>query len=325
MTDLAMTRQPDPITAATCSIGVVTYLGRFKTYFQPLITKLNFYFPDYEKIIWLNGHHDTVRQVAYLQEATSFLGRYRNIRYITYLDHQPLARAFNWLAMLAKHENILILNDDVGVKSEFRCNLEKIAPPADIYTLNGTWSHFVMNKRTIKQVGWFDERFQGIGWEDTDYVIRLKLMGMPPGDVLVHGLEDYHAPAEDAGWAKISPVTLGKYSELNWQFFQKKWRPAEAGFPPPPNAIKVFAVYTDWWLRPNYELLVMPGLYPREVLEAPVPGGPRAACSLRAAISRLLSFGGSLYRRVRRALSPRFRQYLGPRLDYLKIKSRRGG
>jgi hypothetical protein len=266
--------------------------------------------------------------VAYLQEATSFLGRYRNIRYITYLDHQPLARGFNWLVMMAKRQNVLILNDDVGVNAEFRYNFEKTPPPADIFTINGSWSHFVINKRAMALTGWFDERFPGIGWEDIDYVIRLKLLGVPLGDSLIHGLENYRAQPEDASYAHITPVDRGKYSFINWEFFQEKWRPAEASFPPPPDAIRVHAVVPeDWRIRPNQELLAMPGLYPREVLEPPSPPCRRrsALLSLRTAICRLLSFGGLMYRTVRRALAPRVRQYLGPRLDYLKIKAGWGG
>ena len=108
------------------SIGVVTYLGRFDTYFKPLLRRLNLIFPDYDILVFLNGHHNLEKQIGYLQEATTFLAQFPQVRYLTNVRHQPLTRAWNWLILMAACQHILLLNDDVTVNLEFRHNLERL-------------------------------------------------------------------------------------------------------------------------------------------------------------------------------------------------------
>ncbi len=205
------------------SIGVVTYLARFDDYFKPLIKKLYSTFPDYDIVVFLNGHYDQEKQIHFLQEATSFLAKYPNVRYLTNVTHHPLARGWNWLILMAMRENIILLNDDLMINTEIRHNLEKLSSFPDIFIINGSWSHFVINKKIIRQVGWFDERFLGIGYEDFDYIFRLAMQGITVKNISLHGIFNYEAPSTDASWAIISEVTAGKYSKVNQEFFFKKW------------------------------------------------------------------------------------------------------
>ena len=201
------------ITASTCTIGVVTYLGRFEKYFQPLIRRLHFLFPDYEINVFINGHHDNFLQSGYLRKATAFLQQYPNVRYLTNLSHRSLACGWNRLILMANRDRVLILNDDVFPEMEFRYNLERLENPPDIFTINESFSHFLITKDIVRRVGWFDERFLGIGHEDWDYICRMALQGITPQTVLVHGLINYVAPPTMASWAKISDVVHGKYSQ----------------------------------------------------------------------------------------------------------------
>ncbi len=211
------------ITEKSLSIGVVTYLARFEDYFKPLIKKLYSIFPDYDIIVFLNGHHNQEKQIHFLQNVTSFLTKYPNVRYLTNVTHQPLARSWNWLILMAMRENILILNDDLMVNTEIRHNLEKLSSPPNIFIINRSWSHFVINKKIVRQVGWFDERLSGIGYEDYDYIFRLARQGITVKSIALHGIFNYVAPSTDASWATISEVTAGKYSKVNYEFFLKKW------------------------------------------------------------------------------------------------------
>ncbi len=316
--DPSLGRQGQGLTPSTCAIGVITYLGRFETYFKPLIRRLHFFFPDYEINVFLNGHYDAAKQIRYLRECTAFLQGYSQIRYLTNLEHQPIARGFNQLVLMSSRPWALILNDDVFFTAEFRHNLERFQPACGLVTLNGTWSHFLVHKRVMRTVGWFDERFRGGGSEDTDYVIRATLQGVGLENLEIRGLENYLAPPTDAGWANISQIVWDKYSRINWDFFLEKWRPVEDGAAIPPEARRVYAVGRDWWIRPNQELLPLPPLYPYEALETAPGGRVRGMPALRGGISRLLSCGGRLYWTARRFLGPRLRHYLGEKLDYLK-------
>ena len=294
-----------------CSIGVVTYLNRFDSYFKNLIKRLSRLFPDFDITVFINGHHDTVSQIKYLRDIMAFLSDYPQIRYVTHLDHQPLARGWNWLTFLAYHPHVLILNDDVYPDMQFRHNLEAITPPQPIFTLNSSWSHFVIHKDVLRTVGWFDERFQGIGWEDGDMICRCALYGVPIGNVSIHGLHNYVAPADNPSFAQLSEITHKKYSQINLSFFEKKWRPSRDMSHRPPGAIEIQYHDDGWLVHPDTQLFPTPGFYPLAVLDMK-PGqfrpAPRPFASL---VSRILSRGHWFFTRVRRALSDGLKKILG--------------
>jgi hypothetical protein len=249
------------------TIGIVTYLGRFESYFKPLVRSLHHLFPDYDKVAFLNGHHETARQIRYLKEATAFLNGYPSFRYLTSLAHQPLARAWNRLIMLACHEKVLLLNDDVFLAPEFRHNLENLKSWPEIFTLNGSFSHFLIHKNVIRQIGWFDERFQGIGYEDADYICRLAMHCLAPGDVTIKGLRNYVAPPTDAGWADFSGVIFGKYAQINLDFFLRKWWHSSHSVVPKEGAFAVRYHDDEWVAALNDAIEPMPEYYPLACLD----------------------------------------------------------
>lgn len=259
-----------------CSIGVVTYLGRFESFLKPLIAKLHFLFPDYDINVFINGHYDSVRQIRYLCEVTTFLRRYQAIRYVTNLTHQPLARGWNWLVIMARQEIVLILNDDVSVDPLFRYELEHVEGCREMFTINGSWSHFVINKNVIRRVGWFDERFIGVGDEDGDYMCRLAMNGIPIVNIAMMGIKNYVADQEDPGWGNLSGVFKNKYTRINREFFLTKWYHS-AFSDVPQNAV---------WLRykgEEYRVALkeasdsMPEYYPLSILDKGVKADEKEA------------------------------------------------
>ncbi len=321
-----MSNRPDRLHAATCSIGIVTYLARFETYFKPLIKRLQVLFPDYEINVFINGHYDIVRQVNYLRQVTDFLGRFRHIRYTINLEHQPLARGWNWLLLLSTRPWVLVLNDDIFCHHEFRWHLESIDLPklSKIFTLNYSWSHFVINKDIIKQIGWFDERFLGTGDEDTDYLFRLASCRVRIDHVVMNGILNYIAASDDAGWANISGIFYNKYSMLNREFLLKKWFRSDYGPVPAERSFTVHLHGEDLQVALNRECEPMPEYYPTACLEVPNPAGKPpswlvCAAAGRARVLSLLSYG---YWRWRRGISQVMRRFLGPRWEEVKGRIR---
>jgi len=208
------------------SIGVVTYVARYEKYFIPLIKQLTSVFPDKEIICTINGHPDSSLQIEYLKNVTTFLSQFPNIKYVTYETHQPLAKSFNWLILMSFSPAVLILNDDVKINLLFRKDFERIfAENQDFFVINESWSHFLISKNTIKEIGWFEERLLGMGDEDGDYMIRMTEKGKKINKVLCRGIINYVAKQENPGWKNISGIAHGKYSTINKEFMAKKWSP----------------------------------------------------------------------------------------------------
>jgi hypothetical protein len=281
----------DRLTPRNCSIGILSYLGRFEKYFQPLIRQLWSVFPDYDINVFINGHYDKARQVQYLKEVTDFLRSYQAIRYVTHWEHQPLARGWNWLMLLAQCDQVLILNDDLSIRREFRHHLEHLRGFPEIFTLNGSFSHFVVSKAIIRKVGWFDERFLGVGDEDGDYICRLAKQGIPLGNIPIRGLHNYVAPQKDCGWAPQSDSVHGKYARMNREFFLRKWHHSEHGPVPVDGSFRVKYGVEEWMAALNEQIAVMPQFYPMECLKAggrKRPGGKPSLLGIGAKIcSRL--------------------------------------
>lgn len=208
---------------ANYSIGIVTYHARFEEYFQPLIKRLVSIFPDHEILVVMNGHPDRDRQIRYLQKATAFLSQLPNVRYLTHLDNQSLSLCWNELVLLANTENLLLLNDDTEVSELFRHELEPYVSTHPLITFNHSWSHFLISKEAVRQAGWFDERFPGVGYEDSDYAYRLSMVSIPIKNVNSHGLRNFVAANPDAGWHKLTRDSSKKHGEVNLPLFQQKW------------------------------------------------------------------------------------------------------
>lgn len=204
------------------SIGVVTYVNRYNTYFKPNILNLLKYFPDKQIICIINGHPNKINNIAYLKEITSWLSSL-NIQYVTFEDHQPLARCWNWIMLMSSAQNNLFLNDDILIKENFRQDFEKyLVDEVDFFAINGSFSHFFLNKSVVKKIGWFDERFLGIGQEDGDYLIRMAKEGVELKNIFCRDILNFIAPGDDPSFQNISAMK-GKYSDINVQFMAKKW------------------------------------------------------------------------------------------------------
>ncbi len=209
---------------ASYSIGIVTYHARFDDYFVPLIKNLSRSFPDKEILCVLNGHSDKTLQIKYLDKATRFLKEFPNVRYLTYDVGQSLSKCWNQLIILSHSEKTLILSDDVFIGDFFREELEKNITKYDMFLINRGFAHFVISKNTVRKVGWFDERLPRIGWEDSDYLFRMRMAGVANPNVKVLGSLNLSTDTEGSDWVNDESRPKTKYTYANEDFFKTKWR-----------------------------------------------------------------------------------------------------
>lgn len=212
------------------TIGVVTYVKRFETYFKPLVLALEKYFPNVEKNYVLNGFYDPEIQAEYLKKAKDFLKQTSASNVVAYEKSESLSKCWNQLVLHSNHSKILILNDDVLIRLLFRPFFESQMWMFENGVVNRSWSHSWFSKKTIREVGWFDERFPAIGMEDMDYGLRLALQKKQEGVEVMHqhnifcfGVTNIIAGNTDPGWKKDSKIVNNAFAQSNKDYFDKKW------------------------------------------------------------------------------------------------------
>ena len=209
---------------ATYSIGIVTYINRYEKLFKPLIKNLCKLFPDTEIVITINGYYDQEKQQKYLMEIKSLLDNYPNVKYIAYNEGQSLSKLWNQLVINSTNKKTFIFNDDVKIASYFRRDVEQSGIlNTELGLLNWSWSHFLISKNIIQQVGWFDERFPGVGNEDEDYEARLVIDNILIESYPIEGLKNIIIQTKDFSYGKNTETVNIKYVRENKVVFDKKW------------------------------------------------------------------------------------------------------
>ena len=239
------------------SIGIVTYIRRYEKFFKPLVDTLSRLFPDTEIVIAINGYYDQAEQEEYLRKITSFLEPHPNINPLVYREAQSLAKLWNQLIINSTCQKVLILNDDILVLPSFRKQLESCGILAtNIGLLKKTWSHFLISKQIVSQIGWFDERFPGVGNEDEDYEARLALRQVPLPSFPLPALRNVVVKTKDFSYGKEMAVVNQKYTSENKRFFNSKWELVDE---PKDGFVHVRILQKAARLRPGMET---PDFYP---------------------------------------------------------------
>lgn len=155
------------------SICISTHSTRFEQYFKPLIHQIKKNLPDVELIIFVNSQVSGFVE-EYRKEMLMFLSQFKN----TYPIFSPMFRgcAKMWNTMIVHSSNHynFIFNDDIYLLDGFFLQLNELfaVSKRSSFRLNGSFSHFFVNRFEIFEVGYFDERLIGVGEEDGDWCYR---------------------------------------------------------------------------------------------------------------------------------------------------------
>lgn len=206
------------------SIGVVTYIDRFDKFFKTLIKHLTFCFPNIEIIVVVNGYYDFEKQKQYLTNIRQFLRRFPNVKIIDFEQPQSLSKLWNLAVINATNEKVFIMNDDIRITPWFQNDLINSNILAEeIALINRTWSHFLISKNTMKEIGYFDERFPGVGNEDEDYECRLVLKDILVKTFKINSVKNVVFKTKNFSYGAETPTVNGKYVKGNKLFFDSKW------------------------------------------------------------------------------------------------------
>ena len=84
---------------------------------------------------------------------------------------------------------------------------------------------FFLNKEVLDYVGWFDENFRGIGFEDMDYTARCVCKGVLIDNLSCQYIRHLdHQPSRTSFDNQSSTLWGPKYSSINHDTFFQKWK-----------------------------------------------------------------------------------------------------
>ncbi len=207
----------------TISIGITTFEHRFEKYFVPLLTRIREYDRETEVLVAINGEHEKDFGEGYRSKILNFIAGMERVYPVVFPRFRGPTKLWNTLAIHATYNHILILNDDIMIMNrDFVKDICRAIRKNQgrSFVINGSWSHFVISRREIDELGYFDERLLGIGEEDGDMTWRyIERYGKPLAGVSIKGFVNYsEETASDHAPQNIKARPGMKYSQFNRDF-----------------------------------------------------------------------------------------------------------
>ncbi|HEX3048658.1 MAG TPA: glycosyltransferase family A protein [Bacillota bacterium] len=157
------------------SIGITTFKYRFQPYFIPLVNKIKEIDPAIEIVVAANGEHRNAFDENYRKNFLKFISEKQNVIPVMFPCFRGLAKLWNNIVIFSSSDFIFLLNDDVAITDK---NILQVIGSLLVkndyhsFKINHCWSHMVLNKSEVDELGYFDERLLGIGEEDRDFEWR---------------------------------------------------------------------------------------------------------------------------------------------------------
>lgn len=211
------------------TIGIVTFSKREES-FTRLICDIR-KATDRPVIVCINGNLDGSIDHGYLSRMMALCGSHNDVFPMVFPRFQGLSKLWNTICINATTEYTYLLNDDVvfgcpDVVDRIERHID--ATGSGLFYAPWGWSHFVISRKVLREVGYFDERLIGVGEEDGDFLWRFeRLYGFQPTGIEAPGLHN----AYDYRNAHDGIDTYyGNKTRFNTQFiYGAKYRPDEKG------------------------------------------------------------------------------------------------
>lgn len=190
------------------SIVITTFDKRFRPFLIPLISDIKSQRPDAEIIVMVNGACNSPFDEQYRLEVLSFLSSQKYCYPNIFPNFQSLSKMWNRGVLTSTHERVLVLNDDLriskGIEGCFFDLLENaISNYSGTFKVNGSFSHFVITRQELLEVGFFDERLLGLGEEDGDFYWRYyECYGRDIPSIDISYIDNIQSDIADTGYNK---------------------------------------------------------------------------------------------------------------------------
>jgi len=205
------------------TIGITTFEARFEQYFVPLLTRIREYELDAEIIVAVNGEHRQDFGERYRQDLLRFLSEQPKVFPVLFPRFRGLSKLWNTIIVHATYDHILMLNDDIMITDpHFMEEVTRAVRKNErrSFVINESWSHFLISRREIEEIGYFDERLLGIGEEDGDTSWRyLKEYGKPIRSFKIKGFTNYAQETADSH----KPLNIKSRPGMKYSLFNREF------------------------------------------------------------------------------------------------------
>jgi hypothetical protein len=195
-------------TTMNYSIVITTFDKRFDAFLVPLVKSIKAQRPDVEIIVTANGPCRAAFDPDFRSRLLAFLATQPNCFPTVFPTFQSLAKMWNRGVLTATEEQVLVLNDDLIVQASeakgfFDLLESALATHTGTFKINGSFSHYVVAKSELIDVGFFDERLLGLGEEDGGFYWRYhEKYGREIPSVELAGIENVCSDLADDGYVK---------------------------------------------------------------------------------------------------------------------------
>lgn len=190
------------------SIVITTFDKRFEKFLIPLVTGIKQQRPSVEIVITANGACKAPFNESYRQGLLAFLSAQSNCFPLIFPNFQSLAKMWNRGILTATHDRVLVLNDDLHISANahdyfFDAFEKALEANPGTFKINGSFSHYLINKSDLIDVGFFDERLLGLGEEDGDFYWRYhEKFGSEIPSVDLPSIDNICSDISDDGYVK---------------------------------------------------------------------------------------------------------------------------
>jgi len=221
------------------TIGITTFRRRFDLV-ADYVRQLRLHCPEVPILITVNADFGEEFDETFRTAILELCASHSRVFPFVFPTFTSLAKMWNTLLVNSPTDHILITNDDIECTARtflddslsFLSRRRGILDPTrDLFTINGSWSHFVIGKALGDALGYFDERLLAFGEEDGDFAWRFEeRFGQRPSDLSSSGVQNtqegyrvvsHHLAVEDRG-PVFRPV-------FNRRFIEMKYGPTESG------------------------------------------------------------------------------------------------
>ena len=212
------------------TVVISTFKYRFES-LKYLVGKVRQYHSTVPIIICVNGELNQPFDESYRMNMMHFLADVPFAYPIFQTEFRSLSKLWNEGIVHSATEYVYILNDDVAFENSRVFNIieEEINKGTDMFLApKNSWSHFVVSKKLIDKIGYFDERLLGVGEEDGYFHWRYeKEFGCRPPELTFNGV---YNKGEYSEFNKEMKVHSTNKSTFNREFiYGKKYHASDDG------------------------------------------------------------------------------------------------